>query len=619
MQATDASTLFQTDEALAQGAARASKASRTATGSEYGHPIWLGSRYKDSIGLAESGAGADAGSARVLSLRCRTVAASTAAPGARQGPLPQSQAWTAESGGVVRLTDLETGKTAVIFRGHSAPVPTFDIVRVGGSTGGGRESTREVLVTGSWDKSIKVWSIPSHGTTVESAATPLRPKPILTQPQAATDFIKAVHCFRSQGRDFVLSAGSDKTVRCWHLTPLLEWTGALSEADWTRICTTGTSEGERATMPDIEVVAMLREHTRPINCLGSVPPPPRLDASAEADADAEGGQTTLFSADSMGRIFEMVLNLPASLDNASATATASAASRGSLTIRRELRAHETAIYDLRAGWRDEEVEGLDSLPSAAAASSSQPGEGEGDDEFVTPIYEAPDGSFRRHVAEVWTCSGDKTARCFVLSPTVLRQSGRGQVPGSRTSKAGAPLGSQPPLGPSRTIQHADFVKSLVSLGHAAARRRADVGSAADLALRVSPPPNVLATGSADETLRLFALDTDATAAPDAAAGIAPSTSSTAKPTVPIAAVEGHWHEIDAIDVWLRPRSGPLQGPTTSSDNEPIPPATAAGQRHLNRDLDLDDLDDDGERGQDYQAEEEERELAELMGSDDEDL
>ncbi|KAN0063227.1 hypothetical protein ACQY0O_004391 [Thecaphora frezii] len=554
MQTTNASTLFQTDTALAQGAARALKASRTASGTQYGSPIWLNSRYKDATGLADSGAAADAGSARVLSLRCRTAPSVEAA-----GRLPQNQVWTAESGGVVRVTDLETGKTSVLFRGHTAPVPAFDLVQIPISDGEGKPcGEREVVVTGSWDKSIKVWPVPSSLAPRRAApgAAPqaTRPRALLTHAQAATDFVKAVHCFRSGGLDLLLSAGSDKTVRCWNLSPLVSYVRALSEQQWRQICDVGVPEADMAAVPGLELVATLRDHTRPINCLASVPPPPPPHAPAT-------DQTVLFSADSMGRIFELVLDLQPSTSTSSASASTSPpTSRGMLTIRRELRAHETAIYDLRVGWRDEEIEGLNRLPTSVEAAV---------DEFATPVYEAADGSFRRYVAEVWTCSGDKTARGFVLSIVPAAGAGAGTaasgnakgapVLGSRSSKAGPVLGFQPPLGAARTVTHVDFVKSLVPLAHAGARRDVQRLAAATSAKGMLPPaPQWMVTGSSDEMLRVFDLDAVGSAASGASSstagsgGFNGSTNSSARLTSPLSQLEGHWHEIDAMDVWFRP-------------------------------------------------------------------
>lgn len=290
MQATDASTLFQSDGALALGQARSSKALRTATGPEWGSPIWLGQRYKDSAGLAEAGAAADGGSARVLSLRCR-----------------EGSIWTSESGGVLRRLDAETGRVESVLRGHTAPVPSFTFLRDG------------TVVSGSWDRSLRFWRAD---------------KQVAVVPDAGSDFIKAVHAFTLAGREYLLSGGSDKMLRCWDVTDALT----------------------------PELVATMREHTRPINCLGS------LVLSED--------RTVLFSADSMGRVLQLELD--------------TAARRFKVT--RELRAHETSVYDLRALWVEEELDGDPTQTPIEPAG-----------EFLSPPYEAEDGSFRRRVGQVWTC------------------------------------------------------------------------------------------------------------------------------------------------------------------------------------------------------------------------
>lgn len=49
----------------------------------------------------------------------------------------------------------QSGKTQQIYRGHTGPVTSLDFYAV--PLGGGK--TRQVLISGSWDKSFRVWDI----------------------------------------------------------------------------------------------------------------------------------------------------------------------------------------------------------------------------------------------------------------------------------------------------------------------------------------------------------------------------------------------------------------------------------------------------------------------------
>ncbi len=78
---------------------------------------------------------------------------------------------------------------------------------------------------------------------------------------------------------------------------------------------------------DLKCVHQNKSHTRPVNALASLI---GLD-----------GTTRLYSADSMGRVLEHILN-PTTLR---------------LEVVREIQGFSTAVYDLKTGWRRVEVEG----------------------------------------------------------------------------------------------------------------------------------------------------------------------------------------------------------------------------------------------------------------------
>ena len=87
MQSAHASQLFQTSSSLATGKRRAAKASGSAA--KAGRPIYLGKKQDDAEELRVGGAGSDAGKEKVL-----------------DAVVKGETCWTAESGGVVRGTNL---------------------------------------------------------------------------------------------------------------------------------------------------------------------------------------------------------------------------------------------------------------------------------------------------------------------------------------------------------------------------------------------------------------------------------------------------------------------------------------------------------------------------------
>ena len=93
----------------------------------------------------------------------------------------------------------------------------------------------------------------------------------------------------------------------------------------------------------------------------------------------------------------------------------------------------------------------------------------------------------------------------------------------RSSKAGAALGTAPPLGAHLTLAHDASVKTVCAL----------------------PRTRVVVTGAADEHIRVFSADDGAL----------------------LATVEGHWHEVEAADAWVRQGSGPLGQTETEGTEE----------------------------------------------------
>ncbi|OXC71158.1 cytoplasmic protein [Cryptococcus neoformans Ze90-1] len=209
MQTSDPGHLFQTTAQLKQAASRERKLKAA---EKIGSPITL--------------------SSKVLALEIR-----------------DSHAFTAESGWQARRVDLKTGKTIRLYRGHQGPVTSVALMRIQG------EKPTDILLTGSWDKTVRVWDTDTgaHLQTIEGH----------------TDFIKSVTVIPCSP-PLLLSTSSDRTCRLWDLSEVLKGDGNARSSQ------------------------ILKEHTRPVEC-----------ATWKADVDKDGkpmGTFTVWTGDSLGVI-----------------------------------------------------------------------------------------------------------------------------------------------------------------------------------------------------------------------------------------------------------------------------------------------------------------------------
>ncbi|KAN0128476.1 WD40-repeat-containing domain protein [Lactarius tabidus] len=106
-------------------------------------------------------------------------------------------AWIAGSDHAARKVDLQTGKTMRAYKGHSGPVTSLVFYDKTPGSGEGN-----FLITGSWDKTIKIWDTNT--------------KAMISSTEAHEDFVKTLLVVPSLG--LLVSSSSDKSVRFWDLS-----------------------------------------------------------------------------------------------------------------------------------------------------------------------------------------------------------------------------------------------------------------------------------------------------------------------------------------------------------------------------------------------------------------
>ncbi|KAI9465991.1 WD40 repeat-like protein [Lactarius psammicola] len=154
-------------------------------------------------------------------------------------------AWVAVSDHTARKIDLQTGKTTQLYKGHSGPVTSLVFCDKTPGSGGG-----DLLITGSWDKTIKIWDTNT--------------KAVISSTVAHSDFVKTLLIVSSLG--LLVSGSSDKSVRFWD----------LSSPD----------------SPDgLPPVGSISAHSRPVESL-----------AAYLDVSGTSPHLVLFTADTMGVI-----------------------------------------------------------------------------------------------------------------------------------------------------------------------------------------------------------------------------------------------------------------------------------------------------------------------------
>ncbi|KAL2865362.1 WD40 repeat domain-containing protein [Aspergillus lucknowensis] len=102
-------------------------------------------------------------------------------------PLNEGSVYVAQSGGTVRKIILETGETAAIFKGPTAPVTSLCF-----------SPDSQLLFAGCWDKTIWSWDVQSK-----------QPK---LRYEGHTDFVRSVVSTRLKGQDLLVTGGADAQI-----------------------------------------------------------------------------------------------------------------------------------------------------------------------------------------------------------------------------------------------------------------------------------------------------------------------------------------------------------------------------------------------------------------------
>ena len=259
----------------------------------------------------------------------------------------------------------QSGNTKQIFRGHTGPVTSIDFYNIPSAvTNIATTSTgsRQVLISGSWDRSIRIWdtqvtSIRRRISVAFSDHPQLRQtKTHLSTTIAHTDSIKALHVIPSL--KLLVTASSDKDIRIWDLTTLetrdlaalVSLPTSMQDVESVASTTVAVEDGGKGSLSNINIptgaappiakpldplpfLLALKSHTRPIERLGSFPIP---FASNSESTGHDPKKMGLISVDSMGamKIWEL-------------TRSGNVVVEG--VLRSEGRPHENGIFDFLIG------------------------------------------------------------------------------------------------------------------------------------------------------------------------------------------------------------------------------------------------------------------------------
>jgi len=111
-------------------------------------------------------------------------------------------AYVAQNGFVAQRVNLKSGKVKATFRGHAGPVTSLALFTHAIST----TQKRKILFTGSWDKTIKTWDIETQV--------------LLSTTTGHVDFVKCIHMIPTLG--LLVSGSTDRDLRLWGFKQSIE-------------------------------------------------------------------------------------------------------------------------------------------------------------------------------------------------------------------------------------------------------------------------------------------------------------------------------------------------------------------------------------------------------------
>ncbi|KAG0213943.1 hypothetical protein BGX28_003121 [Mortierella sp. GBA30] len=208
---SEAENFFQTDADIARMAARQGMVNY-----DKGQAIKVSSKVLDMcLGARTKPAATTSASTSNLSERHSKNAGEKAIV-IEDKALIGATVFLAESGHIARKINLETGKTMKIFQGHTGPVTRVAVYHT--YTG------KERLVTGSWDKTIRIWdtdtkeclaTLKGHTDFVKALA--VRTVLIEDSSNTATDAIDVHSTKKKRIGHELFSASYDGTILHWDL------------------------------------------------------------------------------------------------------------------------------------------------------------------------------------------------------------------------------------------------------------------------------------------------------------------------------------------------------------------------------------------------------------------
>ncbi|PWY80557.1 WD40 repeat-like protein [Aspergillus heteromorphus CBS 117.55] len=107
-------------------------------------------------------------------------------------PLSAGSVFVAQSGGTVRKVILETGETAAVFKGPTAPITSLCFSPDG-----------RLLFAGCWDKTVWSWDVASQA--------PQR------RYEGHTDFVRSVASVKFDGQDVLVTGGADAQILAFNI------------------------------------------------------------------------------------------------------------------------------------------------------------------------------------------------------------------------------------------------------------------------------------------------------------------------------------------------------------------------------------------------------------------